>query len=62
MKPPDDAHPAAEHAALRAFLQSKHGLTPAQCDAAVDTAPNGKSRRQTEQRLTTWAKTLPKGT
>jgi hypothetical protein len=62
MKLPDDPHPAAEHAALRAFLQSKFSLTAAQCDAAVDTGPKGKSRRQTERRLTAWAKTLPKGT
>jgi hypothetical protein len=46
---------------LRFHLQTKYGLTSAQFDAAVGATAVGKTQKQTEQMLTTWARTLPKG-
>jgi hypothetical protein len=64
MKPipkPDDPHDGNDFLNLRHYLTTTYGLSVAQCDAAVEATVNGKTRRQTERRLTAWAKALPKG-
>jgi len=61
MKLPNDPHPANEFAALVVHLRNKYGLTVPQVATLIEATPNGKTRKQTEQRLTTWAKTLAKG-
>ena len=61
LKAPGGMQPAADHAALLAHLAGKYGLTPAQAAAIAGAAPAGRTPRQIEQALTTWARTLPKG-
>ena len=59
-KPQSGPMTAAEHAALRSYLQSR-GVTAAKITAAVGASPAGRSRSQVRDSLLEWLRTLPKG-
>jgi len=60
MGKPDEVSTAAEFGLLKAAL-TRRGLTMAQQDQAVGTAPQGRTRRQIAEQLRVWLKARPKG-
>ncbi len=60
MKPKDQPPTAAEHAALRAWLQAR-GVPAAQVQALIGSGPDARTRLQLERILTAWLRGRPKG-